>query len=136
MTPTFPDRTPADEPTDEPLYVIVANDAADDADSIDRDSGSRGVLDIGPTFGPAIDQIKQRLGNRVPLDAQALKSSMGGLLRVVGDVFEQASNQTGLDLDTVKLTVEINSKSQVSLVGTGGELGGKGAIELTFKKKP
>ena len=34
----------------------------------------------------------------------------------------------------MELTVEINGKDQVSFLGTGGEVGGKKAIKLKFKR--
>ena len=40
-----------------------------------------------------------------------------------------------MQLEEVELVVEVNGKGQVSLLGTGGELGGKGAITLKFKRK-
>jgi hypothetical protein len=59
---------------------------------------------------------------------------MQGLLQVVGDVFDQASRQSGLQLDEIELAVEINAEGQVSLLGNGGKLADKGAIKLKFKR--
>ena len=75
--------------------------------------------------------FKQR---RVSVDAAVLKSQMNGLLQVVGDIFEQAEEQTGMQLNEVTLSVEINGEGQVSLVGTGGKLGNKGGITLKFTR--
>jgi hypothetical protein len=69
---------------------------------------------------------------RVSLDALALKEQMGGLLSVIGDLFDQADQQTGMKLSEVELSVEINAEGQVSLVGTGGKLGNTGGITLKF----
>jgi hypothetical protein len=71
---------------------------------------------------------------RVPVDAAALKSQMNGLLKVVGDIFQHAEQQTGMQLNEVTLSVEINGEGQVSLVGTGGKLGNKGGITLKFTR--
>ncbi len=74
---------------------------------------------------------------RVPLDAIALKSQMKGLLKVVGDLFEQAEQQpSDMVLDEMKLVVEINAEGQVSIMGNGGKLGDRGTIELKFKRIP
>ena len=40
-----------------------------------------------------------------------------------------------MQLDELELTVEINGEGQVSLLGTGGKVGTKGAIKLKFKRK-
>ena len=73
---------------------------------------------------------------RVPLDAAALKAQMAGLLKVVGDLFDQAEEQTGMRLNEVELSVEINAEGQVSLVGTGGSVANKGGITLKFARPP
>lgn len=99
--------------------------------------GERGGEDIGPQFGQktqVTEQIKTVVRQRVPLDAVALKVQMQGLLQVVGDVFDQASLQSDLQLDEIELAVEINAEGQVSLLGNGGKLSDKGAIKLKFKR--
>ncbi len=42
----------------------------------------------------------------------------------------------GLQLDLVELSVEISSEGQVSILGSGGKLGGKGGLKLTFRPPP
>jgi hypothetical protein len=59
---------------------------------------------------------------------------MNGLLQIVSDIFNHAQQQTGLQLNEVELTVEINAEGQVSLLGSGGKLTNKGGITLKFKR--
>jgi hypothetical protein len=101
-------------------------------------TGQRSGEDLGGGYGPArvTEQVKTIVRQRVPLDAVALKVQMQGLLQVVGEVFDQANQQSGLQLEAVELAVEINAEGQVSLLGSGGKLADKGAIKLTFKRKP
>jgi hypothetical protein len=97
--------------------------------------GTRGSGDIGGGFGPpqTVESVtKGSKRKRVSLDALALKEQMGGLLSVIGDLFDQADQQTGMKLSEVELSVEINAEGQVSLVGTGGKLGNTGGITLKF----
>jgi hypothetical protein len=98
--------------------------------------GERGSEDTGGGFGsPKVtEQVKTIVRQRVPLDAAVLKTQMNGLLQVVSEVFEQANQQTGLQLDEVELSVEINAQGQVSILGNGGSLSDKGAIKLKFKR--
>ncbi len=98
--------------------------------------GERGGGDIGGGYGqPRVtDQVKTIVRQRVPLDAVALKTQMNGLLQVVGEVFDQATQQSDLTLDEVELSVEINAQGQVSILGNGGSLSDKGAIKLKFKR--
>lgn len=95
-----------------------------------------GSRDTGGGFGsPQVtEKIKTVVRQRVPLDAVALKTQMNGLLQVVGTVFDQANQQTGLQLEEVELSVEINAQGQVSIMGSGGSLSDKGAIKLKFKR--
>ena len=124
--------------SDQPqLYIIAEVEETEEITSID---GERNSDDTGggwgdePGQGP-IDVIKQRLSRkRVPLDAQALKTQMQGMLAVVNDLFDQATTETGLQLKEVELSVEINAEGQLSLVGNGGKLANSGGITLKFTR--
>ncbi|MGK7926093.1 MAG: hypothetical protein AB4290_12765 [Spirulina sp.] len=73
---------------------------------------------------------------RSRLSAGELKEHMGEFLDAMEEAFEQAKEpRSGMCLDEIELSVEINGKGQVSLFGTGGEAGAKGAIKLKFKRK-
>lgn len=115
------------------LWLVVETDAVEE-ESVDVE-GRRSGPDTGGGFGPsraieAVKKIGQR--QRVPLDAKILKSQMNGMLAIVNDLFDQATTETGLQLNEVELSVEIDAQSQVSLVGTGGKLGNTGGITLKF----
>jgi hypothetical protein len=99
-------------------------------------SGARDSIDTGGGFGLKVSEKVTSIftKKRVPLDAVALKSQMSGLLKVVGDLFNQAEEQTGMKLSEVQLSVEINAEGQVSLVGNGGKLANKGGITLKFTR--
>jgi hypothetical protein len=82
--------------------------------------------------------------NAVQVDAEKLEQEMSRFLLVVDKVFTRAEEQTqvktgkksGMQLDEIELTVEINGEGQVKLLGSGAKAGGKGGIKLTFKRKP
>ncbi len=97
--------------------------------------GGRGGEDVGGGFGVA-QQTKRTLFQRVQIDAEALKREIGNLLGVVGEVFDQASSESGLALDAVELSIEISSEGQISILGSGGKVGGHGGIKLSFKRQP
>ena len=114
------------------LWIVAETEAEDESDEIE---GRRSSVDRGGGFGPgrAIDAVKAAAQRkRVPLDAQALKAQMQGMLAIVNDLFDQATTETGLQLNEVELSVEINAKGQLSLVGNGGTLGNTGGITLKF----
>lgn len=102
--------------------------------------GRRGGVDTGGGFGipgRVFEAAQVVTGQkRVPLDAKALKAQMQGMLSVINDLFDQATVQTGLQLDEVELSVEINAEGQLSLVGNGGKLSNKGGIKLKFVRSP
>ena len=47
---------------------------------------------------------------------------------------QQVSSKSGLKLDEIEVTVEINGEGEVKLLGTGGKVGTKGGITLRFKR--
>ncbi len=95
--------------------------------------GERGIRDIGARFNSNVaDAVRALSRKRTPVDAAMLKAQMNGLLKVVGELFEQAEQQTGMPLKEVELSVEINAEGKVSLVGSGGSIGNKGGITLKF----
>lgn len=47
---------------------------------------------------------------------------------------QQVSSKSGLKLDEIEVTVEINGEEEVKLLGTGGKVGTKGGITLRFKQ--
>lgn len=118
-----------------PVWVIAETEQITEEIEIE---GRRGGEDIGGGFGPPREAVEavRRLATRkrVPLDAQALRTQMEGLMSVVGDMFQQAEATTGMKLETVELSVEINAEGQVSLVGNGGKLGNTGGITLKFTR--
>ena len=83
---------------------------------------------------PAAEKVTKIASKRVPIDVIALKAQMGGLLQVMGDLFDQAEQQSGMKLSEVELSVEINAEGQVSLIGSGGKIGNKGGITLKFTR--
>jgi hypothetical protein len=99
--------------------------------------GGRGSEDVGGGFGSAaVQAVRKSLTQRVQISADQLKQQIGNLIAVVGDVFDQSRGQTGLSLEEVELSIEISSEGQVSILGSGGKLEGKGGIKLSFKRAP
>lgn len=97
--------------------------------------GGRGSEDVGGGFGSrTVQAVRKSLTQRVQVSAEDLKRQIGSLISVVGEVFDQARSETGLSLEAVELSIEISSEGQVSILGSGGKLEGKGGIKLNFKR--
>lgn len=116
------------------IWIVTA---VETSETVEVRRGERSSDDVGGGFGSKVsEQITTIVRKRVPLDAVSLKSQMNGLLQVVGDLFDQSQQQSGLLLDEVELSVEINAEGQIGIMGNGGKLGDKGGIKLKFKRIP
>lgn len=56
---------------------------------------------------------------------------MAAIREIVADIPAQAG---AYNLEEVQVAVEVSAKGQLSLLGTGGELAGKGGLTFTFRK--
>jgi hypothetical protein len=74
----------------------------------------------------------------VEVSVSALEQKMSHFLQSVARIFHKAEQQenqsSGMRLDEIELSVEVNGEGEVKLLGTGGKAGGKGAIKLKFKR--
>lgn len=105
----------AEEQSDKPKTISVV---------VTEDSGDRGFFD------------KFRLSRR-EIPVEDLKQRLHQFLDTMKDVVQSMPEKFGeFGLDSVTLTVEITAKGQVSLLGTGGEVGGKGGLTFTLKRAP
>ncbi|MDL2408674.1 hypothetical protein PY650_24125 [Rhizobium calliandrae] len=95
------------------------------------EQGARGGDDIGGGFGSIVGSPFKA----VSIGADALKGQMANLLEVVQHVFDQPLSRLAMALDEVELSVEISSEGEVRVFGSGGKLGGNGAIKLVFKRR-
>ncbi len=104
--------------------------------SVEIAQGSRGAEDVGGGFGSSlVQQTRKSFTQRVQINVDDLKREIGNLLAVVGDVFDQARSEVGLSLEEVELSIEVNSEGQISILGSGGKIGGSGGIKLSFKRQ-
>jgi hypothetical protein len=117
--------------TADPSTLWIITEVEPDRTEVKR--GSRSSDDIGGSFGTPLSETTPSR-KRIPINAAALKTEMDSLLQVVSEVFDQAQQQTGLQLNEVELTVEINAEGQVSILGNGVKLANKGGITLKFKR--
>jgi hypothetical protein len=107
------------------------------SETVEVVEGGRSSEDAGGGFGAsAVQAVRKSLTQRVQISADELKRQIGNLLAVVGDVFDQSRAETGLFLDEVELSIEISSEGQISILGSGGKIEGKGGIKLSFKRNP
>ncbi|HUC69790.1 MAG TPA: hypothetical protein VMS01_01235 [Stellaceae bacterium] len=105
-------------------------------ETVEVTEGGRSSEDVGGGFGSSlVQQTRKSLSQRVQINADDLKREIGNLLAVVGDVFDQARSEVGLSLEEVELSIEVSSEGQISILGSGGKIGGTGGIKLSFKRQ-
>ena len=128
--------------TDEtPIYFIVEEPIAEEDAYVD---GERSGGDVGGGWGrrPSREDAKRKLllQQRVGIKPSVLKAQLQQMKGVVDDVFtEDVQNTTsetrsGLQLEEITLSVQVNGKGELSILGSGGELGGSGGITLKFSR--
>jgi NTP pyrophosphatase (non-canonical NTP hydrolase) len=106
------------------------------AETVEVAEGSRSSEDVGGGFASSVvQQTRKSLTQRVQVNVEDLKREIGNLLGVVGDVFDQARDETGMSLEEVELSIEVSSEGQISILGSGGKIGGSGGIKLSFKRQ-
>ncbi|AFY39267.1 hypothetical protein Lepto7376_3026 [[Leptolyngbya] sp. PCC 7376] len=94
-------------------------------------SGARSGRDGG---NPWHQKAAQTVASGVKVSADTLQKNMSEFLGLVGNLFHQAENTTGMKLDEVELSVEVTGDGEVKLVGSGIGVEAKGAITLKFKR--
>ena len=106
------------------------------AETVEVAEGSRSSEDVGGGFASSVvQQTHKSLTQRVQVNVEDLKREIGNLLGVVGDVFDQARDETGMSLEEVELSIEVSSEGQISILGSGGKIGGSGGIKLSFRRQ-
>lgn len=112
-----------------PGYIRIVTD-----DTPPQIEGEReATRDLGGSFNPP--RTPSALPRGVEVDAATLQREMGNFLVVVDQMFLQAKQQkSGMQLEEIELAVEINGEGQVSLLGSGVKVAGKGAMTLKFKR--
>ncbi len=129
------DNTP-ENTSENTLWIVAETEVVEETVEIE---GRRSGGDVGGGFGPprrvfeAETTVKQ---SRLPIPADQVKAQMQSMVAIINDLFDHASTRTGLQLNEVELSVEINAEGKVSLIGTGGSLGSKGGIKLKFVRCP
>jgi hypothetical protein len=99
--------------------------------------GSRSGQDSGNPYDD-VDEPARTPGRRgTPVSAKKLEQGMSEFVQVLGRVLQHVKQSThelaGMTLDEIELSVEVNTEGQLSLLGTGGKAGAKGAMTLKFK---
>ena len=130
---------------DDQLYFIVEAPVTEDMTT--REGERSGSRDTGGGWSPEpprrsrVDAMAQHLTRqRVGIDSGKLKSQMQALVATVNELFDTtqpnpiAEPAHGLQLEEITLSVQVNAKGELSILGTGGEIGGSGGITLKFAR--
>lgn len=70
------------------------------------------------------------------VDVQTIEHEIKKFLNAMQTILSSVSQSVGdFSMDSVSVSVEVNAKGKVSLLGSGGEMGGKAGLVFTFKHK-
>lgn len=70
------------------------------------------------------------------VDKETLRRRLASFLETLHDVIEGTPAFLGeFKVESVTLTVEVSASGSVSLLGTGGEVGGSGGLTFTLKRE-
>ena len=111
----------------EPLLIIARRSGPDSkrgkAASADRSGGGM-VKRAGKV---AIEYIQ--------LAPELLQAELARFLQSVDTIVKNLPAKVGeLSVDSLELSVEITAKGSIGLLGTGGEVGGKGGLTFVLKR--
>jgi hypothetical protein len=89
----------------------------------------------GGSRSRAMTRLSDYLYDQGEVKVSALQTRVGEFLEAMKQVMEKVPADFGeLRLDSITITAEVNAKGQVSLLGAGGEVGGRGGISFTLKR--
>ncbi|MDJ0575148.1 MAG: hypothetical protein QNJ65_08280 [Xenococcaceae cyanobacterium MO_234.B1] len=118
--------------TPEKIWIITGETYAEETPSGARSSGDTGGVLVDET--PEVTEVV--VTERKEVEVAKLKREMKGFLQAMREMLDEADQpSSGMRLDEVELSVEINGEGKVSLFGIGGKAGGKGAMTFKFKRK-
>ena len=99
--------------------------------------GSRSSEDVGGGFGSSV--VQQTRKSLDPARADRCRGSEARDRESPGAWSATSStrrgNETGMSLEEVELSIEVSSEGQISILGSGGKIGGSGGIKLSFKRQ-
>jgi hypothetical protein len=118
-------------PTPAKIWIITGETHAQETAA-----GARKSVDIGGTLGGTETTATTEGMERKAVEVAKLKGEMQGFLQAMREMLDEADPpDSQIRLDEVELSVEINGEGQVSLFGSGGKVGGKGAMTFKFKRR-
>ncbi|MGJ3252200.1 MAG: Pepco domain-containing protein [Elainellaceae cyanobacterium] len=111
-------------------YIWIVTDAVS--------TGDRGGDTPRSPFEDDVPTIPSSKRPGIPVPVEKLEQGMIDFLDTMGRVLKQAQAKAqdigGMELDEIELSVEVNGEGQLSLLGSGTKVGGRGALTLKFKR--
>ena len=117
------------------IWIITDRNRA--TTTVDSGSGAKMPMDMGAHYELSPEpELRESDRGRTLVKAEQLKREMSEFLDAMQEVLELAERpKSKMQLDEIELSIEINGEGKVSLLGTGGKVGGKGGMTLKFKRK-
>jgi hypothetical protein len=122
---------------DDVIWIVTDETPESEAKKVD---GERDGSYTGNRYDTVDSQpVRSQQQRRIPVSVDKLEQGMADFVGAVGRVLSQTKQSTadvmGMELEEIELMVEVNGEGQLSLLGSGGKAGAKGAMTLKFKAK-
>lgn len=81
------------------------------------------------------EAVTRSASSYVQVSPALLEAQIKGFVDQLGGILQKIPDTLGLfRLDSLEISAEITAAGKVSLLGTGGEMGGKGGLTFNFKR--
>ena len=120
----------------ESIWVIVEAEEEVEEEIVPEGRRSGRSIERAPRIPRQVFETNRVVAKRkrISMKAEVLETQMQEMISIIDGLFNQATTQTGLNLNEVTLSVEIDAEGQLSLLGNGGKMGSKGGIVLKFTR--
>src|SRR5580704_13922551 len=94
-----------------------------------KGSGDRSISGIVNKAGKAAIEYVQ-------VSSDFVEAQLKGFLSEMDTILQSLPSKVGtFELESMELSVEITAKGSIGLLGSGGEIGGKGGLTFKLKRK-
>jgi hypothetical protein len=94
-------------------------------------------MDVEHTISviPAEYDVTRGLGRPVKINIDALSNNVKEFVGQIGEVLKSIPDSCeGFELAEFEFNAEVSAKGTLSLLGTGGEVAGKGGLKFVFRR--
>jgi hypothetical protein len=123
---------------EETISIITYEEVTPDLQSGDLKRRRRGPLEPEERTEEELEPIKWEYLYKHDIPISTIEAELQKLVtqmnRILPRLKSEETAEPSFALNEIALHVEINAEGSLSILGTGGKLGGKGGMQLTFTR--